>query len=536
MNPIRYLVLLLLAVSIIPGCGGEQKRSAIIVGIPYEPESLNPLYAFSGYEIGITEILYPSLVTLDWNSSKGSLDASLLLAEKAEWSDDSLTVKVFLREDLYWSDGKKVTSSDVIFSFGLYSDPAVQSRLYGSFRNYKRDDKMTVLPESFGKIDDKVFNIFFDMNSAASLLDLDIPVLPEHIYSRLDREKLIYSEKDIKPVTCGLFTLREWRKNQSIVLVKNESSFLLKENTPDEIIFKVIPDYNARLTQLKNREIDLADDIRMDDIKELSERDYLNVGHVKGREYDYIGWNNNNELFSSPEIRKGLTLAVNRYEILNTYLQNNGEIASSPVSPIFREAINTDIKPYPYDPSAARDIFKKNGWTDKDNDGILERGNKKFSFTMNIPSGNPRRNFAAVVIRNNLKLVGIDVKIEPLEPSVFFEMMFKRELNAWIAGWSIPIPPDLKPYWYSDTEVASFNVVSFNDKSADDLLDRIEKEKDQYRKNLLISEIQKTFSEQNPVTFLYWIDNIVAYSTKIKNIEITPLGAVNKLWEWETDE
>jgi peptide/nickel transport system substrate-binding protein len=549
MNPCRYLLFILLIALFIPGCGNEQKKSAVIIGISSDPESLNPLFSFSGYEIGIAEVLYPSLVQHHWSSDKGILISTPLLAESFEWEKDSTVLRIVLRKDIKWSDGKTLTVADILFSFDLFSDPAVQSRLYGVFRNFKTDENLKVLPESFEILNTHEFRVNFRENTLPTLIDIDVPVLPEHIYGKLQRDKIYYSEKEIKPVTCGPYKLKSWQKDQSIVLEKNSESFLVKDNTPDEIIFRVIPDYNSRITQLQNGEIDLAEDIRVDNVERLKSNKNLRIDIIKAREYDYIGWNNidpgaysssgkiiPNIFFGDPEIRKALTLAVNRFEITSDYLLNYGQVAYSPVSPIFTEAFNNEIQPHSYNPSLAREILKKAGWIDRNGNGIIDKNGREFSLRLNYPSGNPRREFAAVIIKNNLKLIGIEVIPEPLEAAVFFEKMFNRELNSWIAGWSVPIPPDLKSYWYSGLDEAPFNIVSFRNSYADVILDKLEKEKDITAKNELFKEIQYLFYNENPVTFLYWIDNVAVYNRRIKNAEATPLGAIHNMWEWEINE
>lgn len=548
MKPLRYLLLLVCLFLVIQGCGSEQKKSSVVIGISSDPESINALYAFSGSEISISEILYPSLIKLDWNHAKGELLITPLLAEKFIWADDSLSIQVYLKHGIFWSDGTELTVDDVIYSFDLFSDPVVQSRLYGIFKNFHTDEELKILPESFHKKDKYIFTVFFREKSVPSLIDLDIPVLPKHVYMKFRRDDIVYAEKQHKPVTCGSYLLKAWNRNQSVILVKNEKSFLVNQNTPMEIIFKVVPDYNSRVTQLKNHEIDLIEDIKTDDVEDLRSNGDIVLGYVKGREYDYLGWNNidpaaykgsgqlkTNELFGSAETRKALTLGINRFEIVKDYLMNYGVAAVSPVSPIFKDALNVNIKPYPYDPAEARKILRKQGWIDIDDDGILEKGSTEFSFTLNIPSGNPRREFTAAVVKNNLKMIGVDIKIEPVESSVFFEKMFSRQLNAWIAGWSIPVPQYYRNFWYSDLDEAPFNVVSFSNSRMDSLLNRIEVEKDPAARNRLYKELQVIFYNHNPVTFLFWIDNVVAYNSSIKNISITPLGAVHNVWEWETD-
>ncbi len=96
---------------------------------------------------------------------------------------------------------------------------------------------------------------------------------------------------------------------------------------------------------------------------------------MKGREYDYIGWNNidpaafnkdkkvtPNKFFGSANVRKALTYAINRKEILDSYLNNYGELAVTPVTPIFKNSIDSSIKPYPYDVQKAKELLAEEGW------------------------------------------------------------------------------------------------------------------------------------------------------------------------------
>jgi hypothetical protein len=69
-----------------------------------------------------------------------------------------------------------------------------------------------------------------------------------------------------------------------------------------------------------------------------------------------------------------------------------------------------------------------------------------------------RLNHMNSVLQNNLKAVGIDMIIETIEMGSFVSKLFNREFDAWLAGWTISIPIDLKPFWYSDFEKSPFNI------------------------------------------------------------------------------
>ena len=116
------------------------------------------------------------------------------------------------------------------------------------------------------------------------------------------------------------------------------------------------------------------------------------------------------------------------------------------------------IKPYEFNLSKAKEILTAEGWNDTDRDGILEKNNIEFSFKLFIGAGNPRRNYAATVVKNNLNSIGIDVKIESLEMNAFINKMVNRELDAYMAGWTVPIPIDIQPYWHSDFTKSPMNL------------------------------------------------------------------------------
>jgi peptide/nickel transport system substrate-binding protein len=103
-------------------------------------------------------------------------------------------------------------------------------------------------------------------------------------------------------------------------------------------------------------------------------------------------------------------------------------------------------------------------------------------------------------------------------------------------GWFVPIPIQLKPYWYSDTELAPLNFASYNNSQADELMNKLETEQNEKERNRILSQLEKIIHRDEPVTFLYWIDNIVAYNKKIDKLKINPLGVIHHCWEWKIEK
>ncbi|MDH3267498.1 MAG: ABC transporter substrate-binding protein [Ignavibacteria bacterium] len=547
---INLLLLFFLSLLII-ACDSKQSttNNRIVIGISADVQTFSSLFAFSYEESAIADLLYPGLLDFRWNSERGELDPYPMIVQSWRWSEDSSYIKFYLRDDIFWSDGIKLTSEDVVFSYDVFSDPDVQSRLLGTFNQlYSDSDGHIDIEKAFKVISPNEFEIHFVENSVADLVKLSIPIIPEHIYSEISRDQIANSEINFNPVSSGPFKLKKWNRNQTITLEADSNSFLFTSGQAAELIFKVVPDYTSRILQLRKGDIDFVELVKVEDIEDLKAEDKLSVISIVGREYDYIGWNNidpesfsqgkiiPNKFFGSNNVRKALTMSIDRKAIHNEYLLGQGELAVSPVSRIFKLAFNMEVKPYEYDPEEAKKLLAQDGWKDEDRNGILEKGNEEFKFKMYYPVGNPLREYASVVIKNNLKSVGIEVSIEKMELGTFIDNLYDRKLNSWMAAWGVPIPLELKPFWYSDPNIGMLNFACYGNSEVDKILNQLNKRINNERKNELVKQFQVIIHQDEPVSFLYWTPNIIAYNKRIKNLNITPYGVLVHCWEWTLNE
>lgn len=540
-----FKITVLMLLLFVFGCSNSKNRENFIVGIAADVQTYNPAFTMTMTEGNISELLYLSLVGYNWNETKGILEPYPLLAEKWEWGKDSSSVVVKINDKAKWSDGTDITSEDIVFSFDVYSDPDVQSKFFGTFENFElKSDQAIDLQKTFNIISKKEIKINFRKGTYASTFSFDMPLLPKHIFEKVPRKDLLNSELNLNPVGSGPYVLQEWKKNQFIKLKLNKNSFLADQKSINEIVFKVIPDYNNRVVQLKKNEIDFVEELKYEEIKDLKKDNDLVITTVKGRDYDYLGLNNidparfekgiieGNPLFSDSLVRKAIAYAIDRELIMGEYLGGYGKTAVVPVAPIFKTIVDTTLKVYPYSPKTSKEILAKAGWIDTNNDGLIDKNGKAFSFSLAIQGNNKLRNEIATIIKDNLKQVGIDVKIEPVESSVFVEKMFSRKFDAFISGWSVPIPVDLKPYWYSDLKNNPTNTSGYRNKKADALLDKMKTRLSAQQFKKVYSDFQKIFYNETPAVLLFWSDKIVSYNKRLANADFSPLGTIHYCWKW----
>jgi peptide/nickel transport system substrate-binding protein len=550
---IKNLKLLIISILLLLFFSCNSKKSAnenrIVIGISSDVQSFNTLFAFSYEENIITDLLFPGLFDFRWNNEKGELEAFPMIAESWQWSDDSSSLKFILRDDIYWTDGTKLTSNDVVFSYDVFSDPEVQSRLTGTFNFFYTDNDGRIdIEKSFSVLSPTEFIIHFPVNAAPDINDVSIPVIPENLFADIRRDQLSSNNIGYKLVTCGAYKLKEWNRNQSIVLQADSNSFLFTQGQISELVFKIVPDYTSRVLQLKKADLDLIELVKVEDIKDLKANVQLEIFNNVGREYDYVGWNNidpelfskgevnPNKFFGSSNVRKALTLAINRKEILDEYLLDQGKIASSPISPIFKSAFNNKIEPYDYNPDESKKLLAMDGWRDIDKNGIIEKDGTEFKFKMYYPVGNPLREYASTIVKNNLGMIGIEVTPEKMELGTFIDNLYERKFDAWMAGWGVPISFELKPFWYSNPDIGVLNFACYGSSEVDSVLNLLDAKISDARRNELIKKFQEIIHKDEPVTFLYWTPNIVAYNKRIKKLNITPHGVLVHCWEWTLNE
>jgi peptide/nickel transport system substrate-binding protein len=542
------------------GCNGKDKNEQTISDENLKPRTggnitiallndldfLNPVISTDVPSEWVSDLIFPSFTDVVWNDSSAAIEFKPFYAKSWEYSNDGKDLTYFLKYNAYWEDGTRISPKDITFSYKLYSNPLIPStKRYNLIYFYKNKRNEPDIDKSLEVKNDSIIIFHFTRSYPLQLYHTNLKFIPEHHFKDVNPKDLRNHPNNFKPIGAGPYKLDKWEENQFINLSRNENYTISGKPYIDKIIFKVIPEYTTRLTALKSNEIDFMDAVQPQDVGDIK-KNYpkLNLVALTDRYYDYVSWSNiDNEyyrkykkirphhLFGSKNIRKALTMAINREEIINGFLGEYGMICNGPVSPVFKWAYNNDIKPYPYNPNESQKLLKDEGWTDEDGDGILEKNGRKFEFTLYL-SGNPRREYAANIIQSNLKKIGIDINIEKLEWNVFLEKIDKRKIDVFINGMGITPQIDLSDYWISDLEKTQSNVSGFQNKRVDELIHLADNVKNIKDAAPYWKEFQAIIHEEQPVTFLYWFANIIGVNKRIRNCKSNIWDSYNHIWEW----
>jgi peptide/nickel transport system substrate-binding protein len=533
------------------GCGGKKQSepTTVTIAVEGDVDGFNPLFTEEIVSGEINDLIYPRLVAPEFDAARGILKYSPSLAKSWEFSADHRDLTFHLRTDARWSDGTLVTARDVQFSFVLYGDTTVASVRQSIVQNFRKTNGKLDISKSVELLNDSTVVFHFDISSSSQLFDVGVPILPYHILSNIPRNELRTHRVNKTPVTSGPFALVRWIPMQSVVLSASHAA-AKGTATISQLVFKVLPEHRARVAQLQSGEVDIVSGLRLEDTDLPSRNPSIEIISNVGRDYDFIGWNNidpdayvksegkniqPNRLFGSAVVRRALTMAINRNEIVRAYLGRHGQEAIGGISPLFKWAYNDSLKPLPFDQSYASTLLEKEGWKDLDGDGVLEKKGVRFSFTLKLASGNQLRDVIAAVVQQQLRAVNVEMKIEQVERGTFWNELMQRKYDAWFAGFSVPLQMQLDDLWGSDLKRYPFNLAGYRNKRVDEILTEARKLTSEFDGANLWKEFQVIVHYDQPYTFLFWVHNIVGVNKRVKGTHIGILGTTHKAWEWQVE-
>ena len=488
----------------------------LVVGTIGDADSLNDLTSTTASGAYVIELLFLSLTRTNPDISHAPS-----LASSWEFSEDHLELTFHLRDDVFWHDGVKTTAHDVKFSFEKQRDPNIGY----SMIKWKQFIKECVV------VDDYTVKFIFERLYPYQLMDAVVgAILPKHILEKVPDEEMVSTDFNRNPVGNGPYRLKEWKAQQYIEVEANEN-FYAGRPPLDRIIFKVVPDQENLVLQLKSGQIDVMEGVPPRFFEELSRQEDL-VGYVySGRSYSYLGWNMRNPLFESKKVRQALTMAINRREIIDSLLFEFGEIPKGPIQPMLW-AHNPNLPDFPYDPEKARQYLAEEGWIDSDGDGWLDKDGKRFSFTLKTNKGNQVREDILVLVQDMFQEVGIEVKPNILEWTILIGDTNTKNFEAVVLGWIVGLKMDMTVLWHSDSVEDKFNYTGYANPEFDQLNDAAIFEMDQEKAKLMWWRAQELIAEDQPYTFLYRPKEINFIHKRFQNVQMEPVWWAYNMEQW----
>ena len=532
-----------------------------------DPENFNP---YTSSDQGATQVhtyVFESLLEPEYDPPY--TQRGFIAADYPVISDDHLTYTFTLRRNVRFADDVPLTADDVLFSMKVIQTPTVRAP---HLRNYY---SAIMDVRKLGE-----YEISFVCREPYILNDLflgSFDILPRHFYDpdglldpvpitslidgsweageHVDRVRLFgdrfNQDFNRKMLGSGPYFVADWENDvvtgQKVVLSRNDRYWgrdvdrLPATGNVDKVVFKIINNLDAAFIELTNGNLDIHG-MKPLEFKEKSwspgfvERFMKGIQYAGG--YTYIGWNNDHPIFRDRRVRQAMTHFTDRDGMVRNLLFGLAETVESPIHK-FRPEYNHDLQPYAYDPERALALLNEAGWTDSDNDGMLDKeidgASTPFRFEFLVNSGNQLRKDIALTLQSALEDVGIDCQVRELDWSIFLERVKNKDFAAvtlgWTGGTGLRFPPDAYQIWHSSQIAGNgSNFISFRNDESDAILTAYRKEFDVDKRIEMYRRFQEILHEEQPYTFLWKSRVASAYSRRYHGVNWYPAGAVTQEW------
>jgi len=376
------------------------------------------------------------------------------LAER--WNTtDNRNYTFFLRKGVHFHNGRELKAADVKFVFERAMNPETK-------HPYPR------YYEAIGDIivkDD--YTITFSLKTLNANFLLNLARQGSVIYPREAVDTLKSA-----PIGTGPFRFEEWVRGDKIVLVKNKDYHVKGLPRLDRVTFRFITDPNAVQAALKAGDVDASlFGLGAEHVQELAKdpRFAIVVGDTTN---DVIlAMNNSRKPFTDVRVRRALTHAINKADVLKGAMFGMGKILGTNVDPLNPYYVDLATA-MPHDPAKAKKLLTEAGYPNGF-DAVL-RVSPQYQYT--VRSGE--------IIVDQLRKVGVNVKIEQIEWGQWLSRVWKEaEYDLTIIGhaesWDIANYANAKYYFRYDNpkfqELFTRSEVTLDDKARRDLYVQMQK-------------------------------------------------------------
>lgn len=394
------------------------------------------------------------------------------LATDYKISEDGITWTFYLREDAYFTDGEKVTSEDVVFTF-------MKAKESNSIVDLTVMDSIAVVDES---------TVEFKLKHPESAFIYSIAktgIVPEHGYNET------YGDH---PIGSGPFKFVQWDKGQQVILEANDDYYGQVPKVKKVVILFMTED--AALVAAKAGELDVAmtvpslatievEGMQIQRIDTIDNRGITlpvvpNEGNTTEEGYP-IG----NDVTSDIAIRRALSYGINREQIVIDILNGYGVPAYSEADgmPWFNEDVIIE-----YNIEQAKDILEDGGWIDNDDDGIREKENVKAEFTIIYAAGDSVRQGIAMAVVEQAKELGILINVEGMSWDEIDKRMFQ---DSVLMGWGDQTPMEsYLLYHSSNSGIDYYNPENYSNEVIDNYMEEALRSTDEETANELWKKAQ----------------------------------------------
>ncbi|MBN7756553.1 ABC transporter substrate-binding protein [Nitratireductor aquimarinus] len=466
------------------GTAAFAARTDLVIGVVLEPPHLDPTASAAA---AIDEILYANLFQ---GLTRIGRNGEVLPALAESWtvSDDGKVYTFNLRSGVTFHDGTAFDAEDVKFTLDrARADDSTnaQKQLFAAIDTVEVVDPATVKVTLKSPQGSFLYNLGWGDA---------VMVAPETADGNKE-----------KPVGTGPFKFGNWAKGSSITLVKNPD-YWGEPVALEKAEFRVVPDAAAAIPALLSGDVQAFPQMPAGDALiqiESDPRFVVAIGATEGE--TILSTNNGKEPFNDIRVRQAIAHALNREDII----AGNGSGYGTPIGSHFSPANEAYVdltETYAYDPAKAKELLAEAGYP------------AGFKATLKLPPPAYARD-GGQIVASQLRQVGIDLEIIPVEWAQWLEQVFKNK-DYDLTIISHTEPNDINIYARDDY------YFDYNNPAFKEVMNTLEATADPARRVELYKTAQKIIAEDAVNGFLFQLPKIGVWDAKLEGMwENSPIQA-----------
>jgi len=476
------------------GSGGSTANvSTLVIANAVKVDTLDPEANSVNESIWLDQNLYSRLL------QPNSTGTGLLPDLASSWtiSPNGLTYTFHLRTDAKFSNGSPVTASDVVFSID-------RSRKFAGGWGF-----LLTAVKSISASDAHTVVVQLSQPHAPLLADLAMyaySVVPKSLVTSQGSKFFQH------PVGSGPFMVTSYNPDSEVDLAANPYFYGTKPKIK-KVRVLIVPDDNTRVLMLESKKADVIENPPGNLVKQIDSTPGLTVQLFPSTRVDFVQLDEHFKPFKNVLVRQAINYAIDRSAIVKLAYQGHA-VPGSSFMPYQMEYWNSSIKPYPYDPTKAKQLLAQAGYP---------HGFNAFLITV---SGDVAGQAEAVVLKSELAAVGINLSIQSYELLTAYNKEDGGHSEFGERYWTNDIiDPDEVATFGADCQGGAFAFNSYwCDPQANKLVTQARAELNSTVRQQMYDQIQQIVYQQSPFVVIDYSPYRYGVGGWVHGFHATPLG------------
>lgn len=437
------------------------------------------------------------------------------IAREWEVSDDGRTYTFYLREDVRFHDGREVRAGDFKYSWERAADPATGSLTAGTYLGDIVGVKEMLAGEAgeisgVKVINDYTLQVTIDAPKSYFLSKMTYPTAFVVDGANVESGKEWWRQ----PNGTGPFKLKEWQKENLLVLERNEHYYGEKARV-GSAIFKLWGGVPMNLYETGEIDVSSVFINYIDKVTDKTGPFYQELEVVPELSFIYMGFDTTKPPFDDANLRRAFSMAIDKDKLVSLVYKNMVQRADG-ILPPGLPGFNEDLAGLSFDVNKAKELIAASRY------GSVA-GLPPITITTLGWGGLISQSLEAIIQewRQNL---GVEVRVRQIEPQRFLYHLKEEKDEMYFMGWvaDYPHPQDFLDILFHSGVDNNFG--EYSNPEVDALLERANTELDNDASMALYQQAEQMLVNDAACIPLWFGQNYVLVKPYVSGYNLNPMG------------